>query len=119
MAGSLSKPNALMDNLIGEKFGRLTVIGYVGLNSHRKSVWDCICDWGTHKQVIANNQKETPKKTLMKKHEVMERWSLMAPNAWRYYRRRVIIYSRVAPVILAIAILAAWLFYLLTTYPIF
>lgn len=34
------------NDLIGKKFGRLTVIEYAGNNKHRAILWKCICDCG-------------------------------------------------------------------------
>lgn len=31
-------------NLIGQKFGRLTVINYIGSDNNKKSLWNCQCD---------------------------------------------------------------------------
>lgn len=33
-------------DLIGEKFGKLVVVEYVGMNKHKKSNWKCICECG-------------------------------------------------------------------------
>lgn len=33
-------------NLNGLRFGRLTVVGFSGLNKHRKATWNCLCDCG-------------------------------------------------------------------------
>lgn len=35
-----------IEDLVGCKFGRLTVIEYVGQNKHRRSCWRCVCDCG-------------------------------------------------------------------------
>lgn len=40
-------------NLIGKKFGRLTVVAYARKNG--KVAWDCVCDCGNHKIVITNH----------------------------------------------------------------
>jgi hypothetical protein len=37
-------------NLIGKKFGKLTVIEFAEINKHKKSMWKCRCDCG--KEVI-------------------------------------------------------------------
>jgi hypothetical protein len=34
-------------DLMGEKFGRLTIIKYVGLDVSKKALWECLCDCGT------------------------------------------------------------------------
>ena len=49
--------------MIGERFGRLTVIEYAGTNKHRKSMWLCECDCGniTHPIVGANLKQGTTK----------------------------------------------------------
>lgn len=42
-------------NLIGQKFGWLTVIEYIGNNHNRKAVWKCVCDCGSICNVISIN----------------------------------------------------------------
>jgi hypothetical protein len=32
--------------IVGEKYGRLKVLSFAGLNKHRSSMWNCICDCG-------------------------------------------------------------------------
>ena len=34
-------------SLLGERFGRLLVLRYVGVNKHRQRMWQCLCDCGT------------------------------------------------------------------------
>jgi hypothetical protein len=41
-------------DLVGQRFGRLTVISDVG-NRHHESLWECICDCGNTTLVICNN----------------------------------------------------------------
>lgn len=36
-------------DLTGQKFGRLTIISFAGLDSSQKSIWKCLCDCGTIK----------------------------------------------------------------------
>lgn len=38
-------------DLTGQRFGRLTVVGYSHTNRNRKSVWNCHCDCGNDCQV--------------------------------------------------------------------
>jgi hypothetical protein len=45
------------DNLIGRKFGRLTVIGLSEKKSGRKSYWVCECDCGNKKLVRSDSLK--------------------------------------------------------------
>lgn len=33
-------------NLVGKKFGKLTVIGFIGISKRRYAMWQCICDCG-------------------------------------------------------------------------
>lgn len=40
--------------LIGQKFGRLEVLKFVGVNSHRYSVYECRCDCGNVIEMDAN-----------------------------------------------------------------
>ena len=46
-----------MKSLIGEKFGRLTVLEYSHANTHREPFWVCRCDCGTIKTVIGASLK--------------------------------------------------------------
>lgn len=34
-------------DLVGKKFGRLTVVGYSHTNKHGKAMWVCLCECGT------------------------------------------------------------------------
>jgi hypothetical protein len=40
-------------DLLGERFGRLTVLERVGSDKHNKAVWKCICDCGNIKNVVS------------------------------------------------------------------
>ena len=40
-------------NLLGEIFGRLTVVEDVGRDKHRQVLWRCVCSCGSNKDVIA------------------------------------------------------------------
>ena len=40
-------------DLIGQKFGKLLVISYVGQNKRGKSIWLCKCDCGEEKQTLS------------------------------------------------------------------
>lgn len=43
-------------NLIGQRFGRLTIIGDTGKRCHQGNViWLCRCDCGTEKEIKSNN----------------------------------------------------------------
>lgn len=39
----------------GKRFGRLLVIGFVGMNSNHQAVWHCRCDCGNEKDVVGGN----------------------------------------------------------------
>lgn len=39
-------------DLTGQRFGRLVVLDYLGLNKHRKAVWRCRCDCGKNVTAI-------------------------------------------------------------------
>lgn len=36
--------------MIGKKFGKLTVLNEIGIENHKR-MWDCLCDCGNHKKV--------------------------------------------------------------------
>ncbi len=40
------KPGQHTDQITGKKFGRLRVLSFSGLNKHRSSMWNCVCDCG-------------------------------------------------------------------------
>ena len=44
-------------NLNGLRFGRLTVVGFSGLNKHRKATWNCLCDCGNSVIVVGASLK--------------------------------------------------------------
>ena len=44
-------------DLSGERFGRLTVIEFVGLNRIRQALWKCKCDCGNEKVALAAHLK--------------------------------------------------------------
>ena len=52
-----------MENMVGRRFGRLTVLEYAGTSKHRKSMWICECDCGniTPPIVGANLKKGSTK----------------------------------------------------------
>jgi hypothetical protein len=41
-------------DLMGRKFGRLSVVAYAGLNKRCAAVWTCECDCGTIKDIAGN-----------------------------------------------------------------
>ena len=41
-------------NLLGSRFGRLKVVGFVGIKNHR-AIWKCVCKCGTTKNVRAGS----------------------------------------------------------------
>lgn len=42
-------------NLVGNKYGRLSVVEYVSLSPSRKSVWRCVCDCGNTVECVGSN----------------------------------------------------------------
>src|SRR6266576_5619613 len=44
-------------NLVGQHFGRLTVLRFAGIANVGHSQWACVCDCGTEKVVASNNLK--------------------------------------------------------------
>lgn len=58
-------------NLIGKKFGKLSVVKYVGKNKYGKPLWLCKCDCGNEKVIIGNSLVSNRTKScgcLYKKH---------------------------------------------------
>lgn len=45
----------MINNLIGKKFGKLTVIKYCGTNKCRQSTWLCRCGCGKEKIIVGRN----------------------------------------------------------------
>lgn len=41
-----------MKNIIGERFGRLTILEYSYTNKHKKRVYTCLCDCGNVKNIV-------------------------------------------------------------------
>lgn len=39
-------------NLIGRKFGRLTVVGFSHINKQKNTVWNCVCECGNTTKVV-------------------------------------------------------------------
>ena len=48
-------PKKGFKDLTGQKFGRVTVLRYVGQNSSRNSIWDCRCDCGVEFQTVGHH----------------------------------------------------------------
>lgn len=49
----------IQNEMIGKRFGRLTVIEYVGVNKHRKALFICKCDCGKiTKPIIGGNLRD-------------------------------------------------------------
>ena len=45
-------PSNFVD-LTGQRFGRLTVVKYAGVNSSSRAMWECVCECGGKKlQVV-------------------------------------------------------------------
>lgn len=44
-----------INNLLGQRFGRLTVIEYAGKDKSNKAMWVCKCDCGNIKTIVGNN----------------------------------------------------------------
>ena len=42
-------------NRLGDKYGRLTVVGYSGKDKRGKHLWDCECSCGNKKIVVSDN----------------------------------------------------------------
>lgn len=41
-------------NLIGKRFGKLTVLRYRGKDKHQASLWLCLCDCGNKKTIVGH-----------------------------------------------------------------
>lgn len=48
-------------DMVGMRFGRLSVIKFSGITATRKSIWSCVCDCGSSKEVTRGQlvRKET------------------------------------------------------------
>lgn len=45
-------------DLVGQRFGRLTVTGYAGTDKRGEAVWDCICDCGSKSAVRGSHLRK-------------------------------------------------------------
>lgn len=79
-------------NLIGQKFGRLTVIAKVPSKSNRHSRWKCLCDCGNITEVDSNNLTSGGtvscgcfRRTILKKHGQSGTYLY---SVWESMRRR-------------------------------
>ena len=52
-----SHPNQTRENLQGQRFGRLTVLNYVGSDKRGWGIWHCKCDCGNEKDILARSLK--------------------------------------------------------------
>lgn len=44
-------------DLVGQKFGRLTVIRFAGTNKRHEALWECLCDCGNKKIIVGDSIK--------------------------------------------------------------
>lgn len=44
-------------NLVGQKFGRLTILSFSYVSNHGDGYWNCICDCGKERTVMGSNLK--------------------------------------------------------------
>lgn len=51
-------------DLMGQRFGRLVVIGFAGKEKHRQLRWECLCDCGNSKNVRSGGRESTVLKTI-------------------------------------------------------
>ena len=51
--GSTSCGCSRVRNLMGEKYGKLTVVKYIGTDDHNQAIWECRCDCGNVKEVLS------------------------------------------------------------------
>ncbi len=42
-------------NVTNQRYGMLTVIKYIGIDKHKKTIWKCKCDCGNYKNVSLNS----------------------------------------------------------------
>ena len=86
--------------VIGEKFGRLTVVDYFGKNKHGHNLWNCECECGNHKIVstgalnsgsvkscgcLWEENKKVLKTRVVKKHGMVDTQEY---HAWNGMRQR-------------------------------
>lgn len=77
MCYNKEKGGIKMENIIGQKFGRLTVVERKGNDKHRSIVWLCKCDCGNFIETTTNNLKSWNTKSCgcLKKELLSERSS--------------------------------------------
>lgn len=76
-------------DLVGEKFGRLTVVRYSGRTKDRHSLWDCVCDCGGKTTTLSRYLKGGHtqscgcyrREQLAKAHATMDRSNCRPPIA--------------------------------------
>ena len=85
-------------NLNGLRFGRLTVVGFSGLNKHRKATWNCLCDCGNSVIVVGASLKNGSTKSCgcyeletkqerntthgLRKHDLYKTWLNMKSRCY-------------------------------------
>lgn len=79
-------------NRTGQRYGRLMVTSFAGRNTLRKTVWNCLCDCGSTKQVVSGDL--TTGNTVSCGCYLKERitkhggWNKSSYNTWRAMMRR-------------------------------
>lgn len=51
------KPSKPMKSLVGEKYGKLTVLSFYGKDKWGKAIWQCVCDCGIIKNISVTTLK--------------------------------------------------------------
>ena len=85
---------------IGDKFSRLTVVGFFGFDKHKNKLWDCECECGNHKVTTTSalkagavkscgcmweENKKLLKTRVIKKHGMVDTHEY---HAWNGMRQR-------------------------------
>ena len=75
-------------DLTGQRFGRLTVISYAGIDNNKKTLWNCVCDCGSDTVVRSNILRRGLTKSCgcIQKESVTKHGFLKNYGAPRIYR---------------------------------
>lgn len=92
---TIRTPSKFVKDILGKKFGRLTVIGFSHIKKNRHSVWICSCSCGKRKSVVSANLRTGNSKSCgcSQKEKVRERSTIHGQAARGAYTPEYICWS--------------------------